>query len=485
MTDLSSSPAPTPRPRLRSILFGWPGKILLVLVLLVVGGYYFENWRGARALQSEKDLMREKGIAVDWRDLLRGPVPDAENFGSVPVLKGLASASGDSPPQVPGLESLQWDAIRFSLPGTPEAWQALRQKLPDSKFFTPPSIETNDVRAVFIALDKMEPVLAELESAATRPVAMFTPSPRERYAAATGSVLIWPGSSPPLQGITRLLEIRASAALELNEAGEALRMIRILRRMYEAAQQLDNGHPANPFITALIGEGLRRHLWNEAQLDELLRLLSISDYSAAITGIYLRFMLQDYDGTFADWTSAFPAMSGNWWHFRATPAGWKDLGRAEILRVTRERLILPVREHGLAALVNGKGGVRKTDHSSMNIWPASVIVEFSKEIRLPILVGEMNRRLLILSLAAERHRLKTGQFPQKIQDILTALPPDQQSDLDGQPLRMEVRKNSKILSFYSVGENMRDDGNAPFDPRASAVSGLPPDDWCLDLPPPL
>jgi hypothetical protein len=67
------------------------------------------------------------------------------------------------------------------------------------------------------------------------------------------------------------------------------------------------------------------------------------------------------------------------------------------------------------------------------------------------------RDATLCAVAAERHRLKHGQPPQKLADLapefLPAVPTD---PFDGQPLRMKADGDG--LLFYSVGKDRKDDG---------------------------
>jgi hypothetical protein len=67
------------------------------------------------------------------------------------------------------------------------------------------------------------------------------------------------------------------------------------------------------------------------------------------------------------------------------------------------------------------------------------------------------RDLVLVAIAAERYRLKHGQPPEKLADLvpefLSAVPTD---PFDGQPLRLKA--DGEQLVFYSVGKDRKDDG---------------------------
>jgi hypothetical protein len=70
-----------------------------------------------------------------------------------------------------------------------------------------------------------------------------------------------------------------------------------------------------------------------------------------------------------------------------------------------------------------------------------------------------------LALAVTAYRLKTGKFPQRIDqlvpDHLAQVPLD---PFDGQPLRL--KHDGKDLLMYSIGPDLRDDGGAALDPKS-------------------
>ena len=67
------------------------------------------------------------------------------------------------------------------------------------------------------------------------------------------------------------------------------------------------------------------------------------------------------------------------------------------------------------------------------------------------------RDATLCALAAERHRLKQGQLPAKLADLVPEFLPAVPTDpFDGQPLRMLERGEELVI--YSVGKDLKDDG---------------------------
>ena len=60
---------------------------LLVLIALVILFYCEEDWRGARAWTKAQAEMVAQGISLDPKTYIPPPVPEAENFGALPIFR--------------------------------------------------------------------------------------------------------------------------------------------------------------------------------------------------------------------------------------------------------------------------------------------------------------------------------------------------------------------------------------------------------------
>ena len=77
---------------------------------------------------------------------------------------------------------------------------------------------------------------------------------------------------------------------------------------------------------------------------------------------------------------------------------------------------------------------------------------------LKALTIDTQRRMTVIALALERHRLRHGKFPAQLGDLvpefLSSVPLD---GMDGQPIRYRTGPDG-VFTLYSVGEDGRDDG---------------------------
>ena len=73
------------------------------------------TWTGGRALREATDELAREGETLDFRALLPDPVPDAENFCAIPLLKDIALYPGKDPTEAD--PSSRWKALEnASLP---------------------------------------------------------------------------------------------------------------------------------------------------------------------------------------------------------------------------------------------------------------------------------------------------------------------------------------------------------------------------------
>ena len=70
--------------------FAWTLITLFTLIALVT---VWVDWYGARRLRKVKAALAGKGQSFDLRDASPDPIPDADNFCAIPLLKNLILAS--------------------------------------------------------------------------------------------------------------------------------------------------------------------------------------------------------------------------------------------------------------------------------------------------------------------------------------------------------------------------------------------------------
>jgi len=504
----------------------WQRKAFARMVLFltcVQFAWLFENYRGLRAVQTEKHLLAELGCPVVWNhELLPGPVPDAENFGAVPCLhmiwedEFIPVEKGERPSwkDIPGWEGLELgpegllDRKNEPAPaGTakvqpphilptprPLDWPRWRAALAYSGYFPMPPADMPDEQAVLRALDKLEPVFGQLSAAANRPFAIFLPAPRERFRDGPPEIDDVDRSDSRLDMLFRMLTLRGEAAIACRDEPEARRMLRILFRLSDAFDnelgQARTRHLAYDYFL----HGLQQHIWDTAGLDEFSTAVRVSSAEWILQNLRVDITLDGLDRYTVGrhFFNRFVNQRLPWF----LPQGWADQGRAWKLRTYRKEMLEPFLESGMEGWVGRKESLARARTS---VWAGRAIGWLAGSHGFPwdgMVCGEMNRRLLLTAIAVEKVRLRTGSFP-------SSLPaPDPQEltevrrDLDGKQLRYRVSSDGRQATLYSVALNLRDDwqgspppeekrksknpSDAPAKPRKAALRSQD-DDWLLIL----
>jgi hypothetical protein len=267
------------------------GLIGVGLVLLVVCIFFAEeNWRGRRAWESCRSELEAKG-ALNWQAFIPPPVPDEQNFAVTPFLAPLFDFNPR--PRAPGQQP--WRDVdghsRAANFATALLPKNSKGSLPPANFSgaltdlevalvllgtesnQPPTFVTQQrpraetATAALAALQGFEPVLSELRSASQRPYCRFN----IEYDAEDPMTILLPHYLV-LQRVTRVLEVRASAELELGKADAAFEDVTLMHFLADSTEK-------EPFIVGMsaranrmkrteqiIWEGLAGRSWSESQL---------------------------------------------------------------------------------------------------------------------------------------------------------------------------------------------------------------------------
>ena len=215
---------------------------------LVPGYYWLENWSGRRTLEKEVAEYAESGFRLEADAVLPAVVPDAENFCSTPLLGGAGWATiasllpyrtDSSAPvlrPIPRVRTsttssapvLAAKAEMHSIQEAVPVWKDIRAFLLTRTTCTPPADEPSDVRAVYDSMEIHRALFAELSAAALRPRAFFPPGPRNRREA-------WRAArSHRMEGLSRLLLLRARTAAILGQQDEATALAGVLWKLRSA-----------------------------------------------------------------------------------------------------------------------------------------------------------------------------------------------------------------------------------------------------------
>lgn len=134
--------------------------------------------------------------------------------------------------------------------------------------------------------------------------------------------------------------------------------------------------------------------------------------------------------------------------------GYISRGQAELLRLMNEAVAIARRpiEDQREPLEEWDRKAKTLSFFAQQVSP-SVLRVYQAELRHQALL-----RTMLLAVAAERYRVQHKQWPDKLDDLISAklidkLPLD---PFDGQPLRWKVTEEGRVI--YSVGKDRTDDG---------------------------
>lgn len=148
--------------------------------------------------------------------------------------------------------------------------------------------------------------------------------------------------------------------------------------------------------------------------------------------------------------------AGPWW-YSLLSSEWAMV-RANQLRGARLQENLIELQGDLPSLL---GAARTLEKEMASLPPWQFLSRMNLD-GLPRTVAWHVRGVALLrcaqaGIAAERHRLRAGRFPDRLSDLVpTFLPSEPLDPFDGRPLRLKT--GAEGVTVYSIGENLVDDG---------------------------
>lgn len=540
---------PRPRSWLRRAL-----RLTLWLALGVTGLvalFHAEEYcRGRWAWHRYSKELLAQGVALHPAQLAPPPVPDEQNFAMTPCLAPLydflpgtqtyrdpATAkncmrlpalpprdrepAGDwtrgimtDLPAWPGaLQVAAEDALRPNRPsvgstdGVPsldDVAKALNERFSGLNKPKPPRIEDprQAATAVLRALQPAEAILDELRTASLRPYCRFN----IRYQTEPQFDLALPHLKY-LQLCSRTLGLRAVSRLVIGEVEAAdmdlrlaLRLIHMIRDEPMLISQQTRQVVLRSCLQVL-WEGLKGHLWSDAQLQgfgqQLGEIDLLTGWDLAMRGerawgnaniVYIRQHLEILH-ELADHSSP-PHV----FHLclSAAPRGWLYLEQVRYNRICDEALA-PRVDLGRRVL-----DIKTTDmHEERldSIIDKAIHEPFPAMLDHTLLAGTLtispHRQLrhfaqaqalvdeAMLACALERHRLAAGEYPEALEKLVPRYIEKLPHDLiTGEPLKYRRTADGGFI-LYSVGWNQQDDGGRP---PSSEGQPFADGDWVFRVP---
>ena len=499
---------------LRGIVF-----VIFCLVTLAFLVLAEENWRGRRAWEKFRQEWEAKGERFDLASLIPKPVPPEQNFAMTPFLAPLLDyefAYGAVRPKVSdddfdvagrtvrwrdtnGVIRAQNVSIYLGLDGgnrkSPsqgnwqlgqfcdlKGWQAFYRGNTNYPSNPQPGDPAHDV---LFALQKYEPVLIELRAASKRPYANFPIHYDEGPAAVLGPHLA------VLKALTQFAELRSLVNLDAGQSEEALADIKLAFHLAKSIQ-------SEPLLisqlvrlsivqisTQPIWEGLAKHRWTDAQLQELQKTLAsfrlLEDYGIAMRGerAWDNEMMAQYragrvwgNGSKSELPKLIRVLM---------PTGALYQNQLVIDRLYQETTLAAVnaaqhRVYPEKCVTNVVASVLKK-RTPYNILAWMLFPALDK-IPERFARTQTSVDLATVACSLERYRLANNKYP----EILGALSPQFIAKLpldviNGQPLKYRLDETGQPV-IYSVGWNETDDGGIVGLTRGSTPSVDPnKGDW--------
>ena len=208
------------------------------------------TWAGGRALREATDELAREGETLDFKALLPEPVPDAENFCAIPLLKGVALYPGRSSEH--GSSSSRWKTLENRLPASDHwtlhpsmaggdatglrinlrAWADFLRK---AKALPVAPASEDAAREVLTALSRHDPVVKELATGLDRPKSQLTPTWKTRSLPSEPSSFHGQKADNLLFDLVQLLCLRSIAAAQTGDPTRAFESLRVAAKLNEAS----------------------------------------------------------------------------------------------------------------------------------------------------------------------------------------------------------------------------------------------------------
>lgn len=484
LAAVPASEPPAPQPVELTPAQRLAGRPLLGAVVLATAVLFFvavENMRGAGALKRTRNDLRAQGFPLTMAEVLPPAVPEDQNLAMAPVLRPLmdwsVSSTGRVAPE--GLERIQaanalvHQAMRSSARPGRDDWregkrldfQRWRDAFRETGALVSPEGDGEPAADVLAALRSADPLLTEIRAAvARRPAGRFPID----YDAGWATLL---PHLAEVNGLSRVISLRAAALLGAGRADQAVEDLVVGLRLSDVIRQdpslicLLTGIAMDIKLLQPVWEGCLDHRWTEEQAARLQAVLAARDYKAeAVRAFHGERVVASafYDDVaagrvdpteFVDSDGADPLGL-----LRLTPRGWIRQNQVRHLRFVS----LMARELQDAS---SDGELPDFDAMVLSLKPgpytalARRLMPALTRVASKVFEAEAMKRLGIVGLGLERHRLAHGGYPESLDALVPAfleqVPPD---PMIGQPLRYVRTPDGYRLR--SVGWDHDDDGGA-------------------------
>ncbi len=464
----------------------------IVFVTLVILFYVEEDLRGARAWAKEKSALEAVGETLDASRFVPPPIPDAQNFGSLPLYQLTTNPEPNYPSPYPVALRKAFDRVvtyewltrestkragsfpylgkwqegeRPDLPAIQSKLSQLyREKLPSIKI--PSDLKSTEL------YDLLCPALGDLRAAnGSHPLCRFARG-EEIQNSWNVSFLLARG----LMDLGPVLSYQERLALLDNQPGIALADMqvgwKIASGLLESevreitAEQLDG-----------INEGLERHSWNDQQLvvldDDLGKIDLLSLYRLEVRGQFACSIIPALDHFRADrywlWDrrGTYEPPWGYRLFFQFVPNGWVDELKATYTKYFLFEAIHTVDSASHRVFPNKEENPPSSSPGSdprglgppYDMWPEeltwSLYHRHGDFMQMAYTQVQIDQARIACWL--ERYYLAHDEYPAALDSLVPSYGSDLPHDImNGEPFHYKLMGNGKYR-LYSVGWNLKDD----------------------------
>jgi hypothetical protein len=495
----------------------WLLTFLVSLITLYVLIVAWTNFTGARSWAAAQAMLQREGETLDFQKIIPAPPPEDENFLATGPFLDIARPVKDGVEEErrEDLANTGFDLKEGRLPSFGDGpAAALPLDITEwAAFFAKHSWITADQTPVvtaanlLAALHEVKPLLTALSDLApSYDHATFTPHLAERMPDGTLFQLEL-SHYHSTQAISKPLALRSILAARSGNAADSLKSTLALAHLTQAMseepfligllvsvtmqRQLSQATWEALNTSALAEEELRTLQSALARLDnEKASLLAMRGELASAIGT-LRFAENNRGEAIGLYASHYQDATGNSQSSLAFHAvGWLlnrgffDHNKATLVELEFGDIIRPLRDGGLPAIISGAPALeqRCRELSSISkpgsLYVAMAVPAFFGVFRAVIQAEAIHRQSLI-ACALERHFIRAGSYPEKLDALVPTLLPSVPLDpCDHKPMRY-ARTEQGRYRLWSVGLDGRDDQGAVNGKNSTDLKH--PDykgDWC-------
>jgi hypothetical protein len=476
--------------------FAWSAISLVTLYLLLCA---WLNWSWGRQWTETAQMLEAEGETLDFRTLLAAdPVPDAENFCAIPLLKDLSLVvDNDTTKGGPAARRERLEAIKLPYDqggkqrsislnvglGKAVDLKAWADLLREDGTLPMPADSGNAARDLLAGLSKYDPIVQELTAGLNRPHARWTPEWKTRE---LPELLI--GIECPHLLISRklgeALALRSTAAARAGEPNQAHQEVLVMTRIAHANMneflvgllvgalntkmiasstwelcdsQSGTAQDFARLESALTALDFHRAALHVFRMDMVVNVNSVQYIERNPSDVIGLFQVQ-HNGQSAGITPISIAI-------RFLPRGFYDATASVVAEGEFKHFIKPLRDHGwkeaLKASVEYENWQMEMENrfwSHPHYFMASNLIgSYTSVIRNSIYTQSLANQAVI-ACALERHRIENGSYPDSLDPLKLT---------DGKPLPLDVMSDKPMgyrktpdgkYALWCVGFDQKDDG---------------------------